>query len=67
MWNDKYNPDLLFVGSFSGQNGLEYIDLREGKRWNIVKIEDKTHSFSNMFGIGTVSSWGQKRLSFCRQ
>ena len=54
MWLDQYNRNLLFMSSFYESNGLEYVDLRECNKWNIVKIKGlEANPLSNMFGINS--------------
>ena len=62
VWNDEYNHNLLFIGSFTYNNGLEYIDLREGKTWNIIKIDHKRHALSEVFGIELTESYWNATL-----
>ena len=51
MWYNEYNRNLLFVASFHSNNSMECIDVRCDKKWRIIRVPDKQHSLSSMFGI----------------
>ena len=42
MWFDKYNPNLLFIGSMYNEDSLEYMDLRCDDGWRLVTTTIRT-------------------------
>ena len=56
MWYNQYNRSLLFVASFHVDNGMECIDVRCDKKWRIIRVPDKQHSLSKMFGVELTKS-----------